>query len=116
MAVAVGTYNDFDTLNRGEEVEVYIIDVPINCDISNKNIKAYFRFEYDGKTYAKNIKGEKYCETIVPNSFITLKKNKDSSNFVYPDENIKFEIAASITLFIIGLGCFYKGLKNKTNY
>lgn len=113
IVLIFNSYEKLETLRSGNVVEVSVIDVPVTCEESRRRNKAYFRFEYKNKIYTKKIKGKKYCETIVKNSTIKLKTNKDNSHFVYTDENIKTEIMAIVLLFLIGSVCLYKSLKNK---
>ena len=95
---------------NGEEIEVRIVDIPVSCSTSSKELKAFFRFEYKGKIHSKNIK-DKYCQILKDSRVIKLKTNSDNSVFIFVDENINKEFIFKIVLLIIGLLICYKGIK-----
>ncbi len=101
--------NEYKVLNYGKEVDVNVINVPLNCLNSKGYSRAYFKFEYLGKSYTKNIIGEKYCNLIKPNIKLKLLTDKDYSVFMFPNENLRKEIISAIILFLAGLFIFLKG-------
>lgn len=94
----------------GQEIKVSVIDIPISCDVSSKDLKAFFRFLYKNKTYSKNLK-DKYCELVKTNKTINLKTNSDNSIFIYVDENVNKELFFNAILLIIGVLIYYKSIK-----
>jgi hypothetical protein len=94
----------------GKEVIVEVIDVPISCDISNKNLKAFFRFQYNNKVYTKNLKNE-YCEIVKTNKKLKLKTNSDNTIFIYIDEDVNQELFFNFLLLAFGCIIFYKSKK-----
>lgn len=94
----------------GKEVIVEVIDVPISCDISNKNLKAFFRFQYNNKIYTKNLKN-KYCELVKTNKTLKLKTNSDNTIFIYIDEDVNQELFFNFLLLAFGCIIFYKSKK-----
>jgi hypothetical protein len=96
----------------GKEVIVEVIDVPISCDISNKNLKAFFRFQYNNKIYTKNLKN-KYCELVKTNKTLKLKTNSDNTIFIYIDEDVNQELFFNFILLAFGCIIFYKSKKHE---
>jgi len=99
---------EYKVLNFGKEIEVKVLDVPINCMNSKRKTNAYFQFEYLGKKFTKNIEGKYYCEIIKPNIELKLLTNNDNSVFMFPDENLNKEIYSTIILFLFGLFMTFK--------
>ena len=110
IAISISSYKKFDTIQNGKIVVVNVIDVPISCELSNRTIKSYFRFSYDGKEHTKNIKG-KYCDVLKKEKQIKLKTNSDNSVFVFLDENLMMQYITIISL--LGIGSFFLIKKNK---
>ncbi|TYA74819.1 hypothetical protein [Seonamhaeicola marinus] len=102
LAITINSYKKFNTIHKGKEVEVVIVNIPVSCDVSNKNLKPYFKFSYNGKVYIKNIKGE-YCDILKKTKTLKLKTNSDNSVFVYLDESLIMEYVAVIFLLLISV-------------
>jgi hypothetical protein len=100
-------YSNLDTYYNGEIVYVKVIEVP-NC-ISGKE-HYYFKFEYEGKLYSKDIGGA-LCDEIETNSIMKLKVNKVRTVFLYPDENPLYDMIAALVLFLFGMFMFIKGFR-----
>jgi hypothetical protein len=110
VAIAFKDKEKFLLLTKGEIIEVTVLDIPVPCDLRNRKIKPFFRFEYDNKIYSKNLKNE-YCESLVRSESILLKTNKEKSLFIYTDESITGNLGASIVLFLVGIFLVFKGSK-----
>lgn len=95
---------------KGKEIEVRIVDIPVSCRTSSKELKPFFRFEHNNKTYSKNIKG-KYCKILEENRTVTLKTNSNNSIFVFPDENINKDFIFGFVLLVMGSIFCFKGIK-----
>lgn len=102
FAISFNSYEKFLAIHNGNEIIVTVTDIPVSCKVSNKTLKAYFRFEYNGKSYTKMIKG-KYCNSLKINKKITLKTNNNNSIFVYPEERLTMQYISIIVLFLVGL-------------
>lgn len=107
---SIGVYKKLDTLNNGEKITVYVIDIPRPCKNAYKSFKPYFRFSYNDRVFTKNIKGD-YCRTLAKGDEVTLITNSDNSFFVYPNENFKPDIVAIILFYAFGLFLFFKKMK-----
>ncbi|WP_417872682.1 hypothetical protein [Xanthomarina gelatinilytica] len=110
LAICINSYKKFDAIQNGKEVEVRVIDVPVSCEVSNRTLKSYFRFEYNDKEYTKNIKGE-YCDILKRAKTINLKTNTDNSVFVYPNEKLTMQYITVFSLLIIGIVFLFKKSK-----
>lgn len=99
-------------LLNGKEIEVRIVEIPVSCTTSSKELKAFFRFEYNNEKYTKNIKGS-YCQTLKIGHFVKLKTNSENSIFVFTDENINTEFISGFMFLSLGLVCGFKGFKTK---
>lgn len=99
---------EFKVLKDKKEIEVTVTEVPIDCHSRRKGLKAYFKFEYLGKSYTKNIKGKINCELIKPKVKINLLTNNDNTVFLFPDENIITELASTIIIILIGVFMIFK--------
>jgi hypothetical protein len=93
-----------DTLKKGKIVTVTVFSVPITCENSTKNIKAYFEFYFGNKIYSKRFDG--HCN-LKPRDKITLITNHDNSIFLFEDEKPVYSIASNLILFFIGVLCFF---------
>lgn len=99
-------YKKKEVLLQGEEVNVAIVSYQ---SYSGK-IKGSFKFQYKGKRYSKDLKGEFYQE-VKNNRTIQLKTNSDNSIFLHPDENIEREMIYVTILLLLGTIILYKGVK-----
>lgn len=97
---------------HGREVKVEVVDIPISCDVSNKSLKAFFRFKYKDNIYSKRIEGE-YCDLLKNAKTIKLKTNSDNTIFVYINESVYSEFYFNFILLFIGIFIIYKGFKKK---
>ncbi|WP_146250823.1 hypothetical protein [Nonlabens dokdonensis] len=102
ISTSFNSYKKYDAIFYGRDVIVPVLDIPISCKSSNKSVKAYFTFIYNGIEYSKNIKGE-YCGLLERNKTVKLKINSDNSVFVYPNEKMTMQIISIVILFIIGI-------------
>lgn len=98
-------YKKKEVLLQGEEVNVAIVSYQ---SYSGK-IKGSFKFQYKGKRYSKDLKGEFYQE-VKNNRTIQLKTNSDNSIFLHPDENIEREMIYVTILLLLGTIILYKGV------
>ncbi|MEK6153139.1 hypothetical protein WIW50_07765 [Flavobacteriaceae bacterium 3-367] len=110
IAIAINSYEKFNIIRNGEVVEVSIKDIPVSCKVSNKSIKAYFNFYYEGQQYSKNIKG-RYCDTLEPGQLLKLKTNRKKKTFVYLDESLTMQYVSIISLAFLGILIFLKHKK-----
>lgn len=99
-------------LLNGIEIEARVVDIPVSCETSSKNLKPFFRFEYNNKEYTKNIKGS-YCKTLEIGRLVKLKTNTENSIFVFTDENINKEFIFGFVLLLLGVICGFKGFKTQ---
>lgn len=102
----VKNYKKKDVLLKGEEVSVAIVSYQ---PYSGK-IKGSFKFQYNGKRYSKDLKGE-FNQEVKNNRTIKLITNSDNSIFIHPDENIEREMISIAILFLLGIIIIYKGVK-----
>jgi hypothetical protein len=107
---SIGVYKKIDTLNNGEKITAYVIDIPRPCKNAYKSFKPYFRFSYNDRVFTKNIKGD-YCRTLAKGDEIMLITKSGSSFFVYPNENFKSEVVVIILFYAFGLFLFFKKQK-----
>lgn len=99
-------FDKFKILEKGQKIEVTITDIPVTCKVSNKSLKAYFKFSYKEKEYSKNLK-DKYCSTIKTGDKLNLITNKEETIFLYPDENVNRNLISLTFLFLVlTLCCF----------
>jgi hypothetical protein len=112
---SIGVYKKIDTLNNGEKITVYVIDIPRPCENAYRKLKPYFSFSYYDRVFTKNIKGD-YCITLAKGDVLTLITNNDNSYFIYPDENFKSDIIVIILFYAFGLFLFFKKQKNENNH
>lgn len=106
----IKNFEKLSVYTHGKEVKVDVVDIPISCDTSNKNLKAFFRFKYKDNIYSKRIVG-KYCDLLKNTKTLSLKTNSDNTIFVYQDEGICSELYSNIVLMFIGIFIIYKGFK-----
>ena len=101
-------FKEFDTQKNGTLTTITVFSVPISCDISSKNIKAYFEFYIENKKYSKNFDG--HCD-LKPGDKIKLITNNDNSIFLFEDENPIYEIISVLLILLFGIICFLKSCK-----
>lgn len=101
---AFRSYKEYNTLKNGKAVTVTVFSVPITCENSTKNIKAYFEFYIGNKIHSKRIDGHCYLK---PRDKITLITNHDNSIFLFEDEKPVYSITSTLILFFIGVLCFF---------
>lgn len=102
------TLKEFYTRKNGNLITVTVFSVPISCDVSSKNIKAYFEFYIDDKKYSKNFDG--HCD-LQPRDKIKLISSDDNSIFLFEDENPIYGLISAFLIFTLGIICFFKSCK-----
>ena len=96
-------WEKFQLLKNGEQIEVSVFEIPVNCDLGPSKISPYFKFVFEEKIYTKKI-SKNYCQ-LKKNSKVQLLTNDERSLFVFKDESITSELVALCIMFIVGIYC-----------
>ena len=103
-------YDDYYVQQNGKQVTVIVEEVEGVCR-AGKRSKPYFTFHFNNETHRKDLIS-KYC-SITPGDTVLLLTNSDNTIFVYPEEDIKGNMAAGGFVVLVLLFCAYKGYRSK---
>lgn len=108
-------FEKYTLQRKGTEIEVTILRIPSCENISKRNYK-FLKFSFENNSYQKRLKG-KYCKKLRAEGYkegskMKLKTNEENNSFVFPFENLQFEIISFILVELVFIYCLLRLLMN----